>query len=104
MSDQLTWEGLLPEKPAKKTKAKTEARKADPDIEARINRLIEAKNNAVAKKSESVAAAQAPIESVIVETKIQVQIEEEIIVEEVAPEAAPEIFTVSNVNRQIKTL
>ncbi len=101
MSDQLTWEGLLPENPkknSKKTKA-TEARKADPDIEARINRLIDAKNKAevVAKANTNTVQVS---ETLVVETKIEVQIEEEML----APEPMPEIFTVSSVNRQIKTL
>lgn len=102
MSDQLTWEGLLPNKPetkksAKKTKT-AESKKIDPDIEARINRLIEAKNKVekeLITKSEVVEVKETII---FQKTEIEIEIQPE-------PEkAAPEIITVSTLNNQIKNL
>ncbi len=134
MSDQLTWEGLLPPisetRPSSEKVRKTnndkkpEVRKSDPEIEARINRLIEAKNKAqgsigqknlvqlgVGQMNEdrSVDISKLPFTS---GSKLEIEIKEEIIatVQGVmpAPEPVrsqePEVLTVSNVNRQIKML
>src|SRR5579884_1828499 len=104
MSDQLSWESLLAPTSENKKEPKAPAKRktslkpsTDAVIEARINALIEQK-----------ARAESTLQNVKAQVAVQLPVKTEVIIETETTEsqtaAEPEVFTVSDLNRQIKGL